>query len=224
VKNSTRNVAILVVVVAAGYGCLSVIFRSVPVRFRLTMEVMDGDQIRTGSSVIEVEYPIYPDGLFPGQNTGDRQVTGYAVTVDLGQKGLLFLTFHDGTRSEAQERKRFRCLLTDIACLPFAAYGTPSRGVDSLFRNQKAALDELLRQNGPREIAFENLPELVRFLNISDKATERIVSPFDLSASFGPGVQLNRVALELTTAPITPEPKTWPGWLKSNKQYAEFGE
>jgi hypothetical protein len=36
------------------------------------------------------------------------------------------------------------------------------------------------------------------------------VSPYDLAASFGPGVELKRVTLELTDDPITPMPEYGP--------------
>ena len=75
-------------VVAAIYGCVFLILQNIPVRFRLTIEVKDGEQIRTGSSVLEVGYPIGPDSLNTGTSSF-RRVIGYAVTVDLGQKGLL---------------------------------------------------------------------------------------------------------------------------------------
>ncbi|TAI60521.1 hypothetical protein CWO89_40240 [Bradyrhizobium sp. Leo170] len=58
------------------------------------VEVQDGDQVKTGSSVIDVAYSIQPDQTvnLGGQDTNPTPV-GYAPTVDLGEKGLLFLTF-----------------------------------------------------------------------------------------------------------------------------------
>ena len=88
-------------VVAAIYGCVFLILQNIPVRFRLTIEVKDGEQIRTGSSVLEVGYPIGPDSLNTGTSSF-RRVIGYAVTVDLGQKGLLFLTFFNAHRTSKQ--------------------------------------------------------------------------------------------------------------------------
>jgi hypothetical protein len=73
-------------VVVAIYGCVSLIWQNISVRFRLTLEVKDGDQIRTGSSVLEVGYPIVPDSLNMGTSSF-RRVIGYAATVDLGEKG-----------------------------------------------------------------------------------------------------------------------------------------
>jgi hypothetical protein len=212
-------------VVVAIYGYVSLIWQNIPVRFRLTLEVKDGDQIRTGSSVLEVEYPISPDSLQLG-GSSFRRVVGYAVTVDLGQKGLLFLTFINAHRTSQQVielNKRIFCALDEAPCLPFAAYAGPgSLPVNSTPSGQKAALDQLLRQSGPREVPFVALPQLVRFFDINDKSTKRIVSPFDLSASFGPGVQLNRVVLELSRSAITPAPQIWPQWLKVKGENYEF--
>jgi hypothetical protein len=204
-------------VIAAVYGCVSLVYPHV--RFRLTVEVKDGDQIRTGFSVIEVVYPLLADGLQPIVGTDPyRRVVGFAPTVDLGAKGLLFLTFVNATRTPQQIikfNKRIFCALNDVACLPFAAYAKPgSLPVGPAFSSQKAALDQLLRQSGPRDVPFITLPRLVRFLDINDKTTARIVSPLDLSVSFGPGVELSRVVLELTNSAIMPEPQIWPKWLK----------
>jgi len=76
-------------------------FYDVHVRYRLTVEVRDGDLIKTGSSVIEASYDIQPAWSWSGP--GNRTpVVGYAPTVDLGDKGMLFLTFSDATRTGAQ--------------------------------------------------------------------------------------------------------------------------
>jgi hypothetical protein len=80
----------------------------------------------------------------------------------------------------------------------------------------------LLHQSGPRDIPFAALPRLVAFTDINNKSTRKIVSPFDLSATFGPGVELRRVVLELTRDAITPEPPKWPPWLKVKGQNTEF--
>jgi len=44
---------------------------------------------------------------------------------------------------------------------------------------------------------------MVTFDDITDPATVRRVDPADLAASFGPGVSLKAVTLEITRAPVT---------------------
>jgi hypothetical protein len=46
-------------------------FYDVHVRYRLTVEVQDGDQIRTGSSVIDASYNVEPDWSPSGPHTYD---------------------------------------------------------------------------------------------------------------------------------------------------------
>jgi hypothetical protein len=215
----------LVVLVAALFWLN---FYSINVRYRLTVEVQDGDQVKTGSSVIDVAYSIQPDQAV---NLGGRDthptVTGYAPTVDLGEKGLLFLTFanapsgpeyHDG-RSRNQQ---ISCPLDDIGCLPFAAYFQPGTSIGVPYSQQKEALHQLLRQSGPRDVPFVTLPKLARFRDINDPQTLVRVSPYDLAKSFGPGVSLKRVILQLTDDPVTAQPQNWPHWLTIRRQNTVF--
>jgi hypothetical protein len=201
-----------------GYLWLS--FYDIHIRYRLTVEVQDGDQIKTGSSVIEASYSIQPDYLSAYPNTYAR-IDGYAPTVDLGEKGMLFLTFSNAMRStegQAERNKQVFCPFTDIGCLPFAAYHKSGKSNDS--GEKQALLRELLRQSGPREVPFIVLPELARFVDADGQHELVQVSPYDLAASFGPGVQLKRVILQLTNASTTPQPQVWPRWLKeSGKMY-----
>jgi hypothetical protein len=203
-------------------------FYPVHVRYRLIVEVQDGDQVRTGSSVIDVAYSIQPDQTvnLGGRNTHPTPV-GYAPTVDLGEKGLLFLTFanapsgaeyHDGRNRNQQ----ISCPLDDIGCLPFAAYFQAGTDIGLSYNQQKEALHQVLRQSGPRDVPFVTLPKLVRFREINDPQTLMRVSPYDLAKSFGPGVELKRVILELTDDPVTSPPKNWPQWLMIKRQNAEF--
>ncbi|SIO53930.1 hypothetical protein SAMN05443247_07650 [Bradyrhizobium erythrophlei] len=212
---------VVLVILVIGFFWLS--FHDVHVRYRLTVEVQDGDQIKTGSSVIDASYSVQPDWSWSGPGAGLSSLTGYAPTVDLGEKGMLFLTFESVTRTPDNIRARnrqFFCANDDIWCLPFAAYGKPGTGVatGTQFSEQKAALDELLRQSGPRDVPFAMLPELARFRDINESLSLTPISLNNLSASFGPGVALKRVILQLTDDRVTPPPGNWPKWLKEKGQ------
>lgn len=212
--------------VILGIGVIWFNFYTIHVRYRLTVEVKDGDQIKTGSSVIDVSYGIQPDSaIYLGGPDTHPTPVGYAPTVDLGEKGLLFLTFASAERSPDQIREFNRhvfCPLDDIGCLPFAAYDKPGANIGLAYSRQKAALDDVLRQSGARDVPFVALPELVRFRNINDPHSLVPVSPYDLSATLGPGVELKRVILELTNDPVTPPSETWPDWMKVKRTNVEF--
>jgi hypothetical protein len=192
-------------------------FYDIHVRYRLTVEVQDGDQLKTGSSVIEALYDIEPTWSWSGPGNSTR-VIGYAPTVDLGDKGLLFLSFANATPTP-EERARWSvyfCGADSMYCLPFEAYG--QRDVRTHYYDREASLKTLLRQTGPRDVPFVALPKLARFRNGDDPRLLVHVSPDNLATTFGPNVQLKRVILQLTDDPITPPPTIWPQWLMIKHQ------
>jgi hypothetical protein len=230
-------VGIVVTLVVVATGLFWFNFYDINVRYRLTLEVKDGDQVKTGSSILEVKYSIIPDSLSSttGGNDPYRRVVGYAPTVDLGEKALLFLTFANAVRTQQQiieVNKRILCLLNNFPCLPFVAYANPgSLPVTSPSSQQKSAIKQLLQQSGPRDVPFVALPALARLPDnnhpwVKPISPSQLSTSFgsglelnrvafdDLAASFGPGVELKRVVLELTRDPITPPPAIWPEWLK----------
>jgi hypothetical protein len=195
-------------------------FYDIHVRYRLTVEVQDGDQLKTGSSVVEALYDIQPTWSWSGPGNATR-VIGYAPTVDFGDKGLLFLTFANATRTPAEivELNNYVfCAGDDMYCLPFDAYGERGTAVATHYDDRKAPLEALLRQGGPRDVPFAALPKLARFKEGDDPRLLVHVSPYNLAATFGPGVELKRVVLQLTEDPMTPPPKIWPQWLTIKRQ------
>jgi hypothetical protein len=205
--------------VAGAVALFRINFYEIHVRYRLTVEVQDGDRLRTGSSVVEASYNIEPSWTWSGPNPHVR-IVGYEPTVDLGKKGLLFLSFSDAARPPRQiveRNKHVFCAADDVYCLPFEAYGEPGTWVPAHNYDRKAPLEILLRQSGPRDVNLAVLPEIIRFTDIKDSHSRRRVSPSDLAASFGSGVELKRVVLQLTADPITPMPEVWPQWLKQQR-------
>jgi hypothetical protein len=211
--------AILVGLALVVVGYLWLSFYDIHVRYRLTIEVQDGDQIRTGSSVIDASYTIQPDYIWAGPNT-HVEIDGYAPTVDLGEKGMLFLTFASMDLTPDQMwlfNKQLICAKDDMWCLPFSAYYEPGTFIGpNTYSGWNAALYALLRHSGPRDVPFICLPLLARTLDVGGEHKLMPVSPGDLGASFGAGVQLKRVILQLTDEPVTPQPQIWPQWLKQS--------
>jgi hypothetical protein len=56
------GILVSLVVLVVGYLWLS--FYDIHVRYRLTIEVQGGDQIKTGSSVLDASYTIQPDYIW----------------------------------------------------------------------------------------------------------------------------------------------------------------
>jgi hypothetical protein len=199
-------------------------FYDIHVRYRLTVEVQDGDQVKTGSSVVEALYDIQPHWSWSGPGNYTR-VIGHAPTVDLGDKGLLFLTFSNATRTPAEINEQNTyvfCAANDMYCLPFEAYGDRGTSVTAHYDDRKAPLEALLRKSGPRDVPFAVLPKLARFRSGDDPRLLIHVSPSNLAATFGPGVKLKRVVLQLTDDPITMTPEILPPPLMDKKQHVEL--
>lgn len=66
---------------------------------------------------------------------------------------------------------------------------------------ERARQLETLR--GVREVSRDRYPLLVTFDDLNDPTTVRRVDPADLAATFGPGVTLRRITLEITDKKMT---------------------
>jgi hypothetical protein len=211
-KGCRISLGIVVGLVLLGMSSCWLAYGPTHIRYRLTIDVKDGDSVRSGSSVVEVAYnvtlPIFR--AFGGLEWA-ASVSGNAVTVDLGTKGLLFAIFRVGNYGNMS------------IYLPIAAYRL--KNPDNSPEQVEADLTQLKRKSGWAAVPKDALPTLIRFGNIDDPNSAEQLDPSNLAASFGAGVELKSVRLELTNDPITPVPAVWPAWLKKldTNQYAAGG-
>jgi hypothetical protein len=90
-KPLTKFAVVCAVIVLGGYAVCSAIYPTLYLRYRLTVDVDVDGVTHTGSGVVEISYVTRPqlseiDGMYdPGH------LHGYAITVDLGERGLLFV-------------------------------------------------------------------------------------------------------------------------------------
>lgn len=193
------TLGVIVGVVLIGVASCTLVYSPTHVRFRLKVDVNEGSVVRTSSSVIRVAYGVAPPVLanLGGSDFGLDGISGNAVTIDLGGRGLLFAILrHD---------------FSNAGYLPIAAYGLPRpySGPQLL-----ATLRQLKQKSGWVQVPSDALPLLIRFRNIEDSNSAQKVDASNLSASFGSDVKLESVTLELTDDPVTPAPSMWPAWLK----------
>jgi hypothetical protein len=211
------GILLVLIVLGAAYAAWSTTFRTTHVRMRVTIDVDENGVEKIGSGVFELSYFTTLDALVVDGRDASPKIKGYAVTVDMGRRGLLFLTFEDALRTTAEQIARNKivfCGLSDIGCLPFAAYGKLVQPQDETYASERKSLALLLNQSGPRDVPFVVLPRLARLPDDKVGTPLVTVSPFDLAASFGPGVRLKNIVLSLTDEPITPPPQSWPIWLR----------
>jgi hypothetical protein len=106
-------VVLVICATSAGAGALAVsLYPKANYAFRLTIRVLIGDEMRSGSGVIAVAAHIPPRWLSGGGNF-ITAVEGEAVFIDLGERGNLFAIPGCGPNAAAD------C----IASLPLGALG-----------------------------------------------------------------------------------------------------
>ena len=191
-------------------------------RYRLTVEVETPQGLRSGSSVIEVRGVKNPDWATPEGRGTRSSFVGEAAAVDLpGGRTLFALLKTDSGLSDASE-------------YPWFAFrdrlAGSSDGLDSL-RMMRAWKGEVAPITGTEELRADNqikqvpvLPMLVMFRNIRDPKSVERVDPLSLEASFGPGVSLRRITVEIADDAGTEDIerrlplKFWEQWAMINSR------
>ncbi len=165
-------------------------------RYRLTVEVETPEGLKTGSSVIEVEQNLGRAGGSPANSQIYRKVRGEAVAVDMPDGRTLFALLRSESDNEWAETVMDRV-------------SPPSRrGSDGpLFDGPLQLKGEVdVPRTYPAYAWLEErsaYPMLVTFGDIDDPTSVEEVDPDDLAATFGEGVVLKRVTVELTNDPVT---------------------
>lgn len=160
-------------------------------RYRLTVVVDTPEGVRQGSTVIEVHTSTQP---LPGPHIQMKAV-GEAAVIDLGNRGLLFaLPRGDGYYNWADQI--YSALTPDppkgLSTSEVAAYSVQAA------QNSRSPIVLPRYFPGSRETPRSGYPLLVRFRNPSDYRTLERVDPDNLASSFGVGVKLRKMIVQIT--------------------------
>jgi len=216
-------VALLAVLTAllALSGCAGASERLPDYRYRLTVEVDTPEGLKTGSSVIEVSTAVAGKYTIPNPSVISQRVRGEAVAVDLGKRGVLFALLHSEGNADWASNVMFR----------FAPDIPPTHDAEGRFDSPahfKARFKAMLRQRGlialpatfPEGSALRDQsprPMLVRFIDIADPTTVEKIDPDNLAATFGEGVKLKRITVQITDDPLTTGIEKRLGWLPDQR-------
>ena len=165
-------------------------------RYRLTVEVDTPEGLKTGSSVIEVKQRLVRAGSNPANIAVERRVRGEAVAVDLPGGRTLFALLRSDNNIE----------------WPTYVMQTLAPHIDSETFAQQ--LDNMLLLEGeivlPRTFPpvghleeRSAYPMLVTFGALDDPTSVEKVDPDDLAVTFGEGVSLERITVQITDDPVT---------------------
>ena len=169
-------------------------------RYRLTLEIETPEGIKTGSGVFQCNTTSSEDSPFKGFRGAGGRLTGEAISVDLGTRGLLFVLLSKSDKSTA-----------NIYALELPVILTNRAGLASDGRLAKPKryefftdyMREVAAVPGKLDVAPDELPTLVRFTNIDDPKSVEKVDPANLAAFFGPGVSWRSITIEITGDPVT---------------------
>jgi hypothetical protein len=218
-KRFAKFLAVCALIVGGVYLAYLVILPTATLRYRPTVDVDVDGVTRTGSGVVEISYQPLPDsfvGAFGGSHfRGDMR--GYAITIDLGERGLLFVVNAWPMLAKPGTGGNGGALFpgaANLASLPLVAYGLPQTGLPS---HMMGLVRELSQKAGSVDVPPEKLPMLVRFRDTNNPLSNEELDPRDLAAALGAGVRLARARLELTNDPVSPMPRNWPKWLVDEK-------
>jgi hypothetical protein len=168
---------------------------------KLTVTVSTPQGEVSGSSVVAVSWA---KNFFSGGWGGalfHLTMRGDATTVDLGGGQFLFavLGYHGSKQC------------TGLIALKLLGDEKLYWSTDSFKRAQAA------RGRGPITLPQQLYPVFLRFRDIKDWATVERVDPDDLAKSFGSGVRLVRVTIEITDDPVTRGIRNVLPWLSGKR-------
>lgn len=163
-------------------GCDFLGFRNWQWNQRLVLEVDTPQGLVSGGSVVTIKVgssPKWAPGMGAGGMSG-RVAAGEASFVEIAPGKYLFALLDEGTEQ-----------------IPYYTF-FPAGDND---RERQATELETLR--GVRRVPHDRLPMLVTFTDIDDPTTVQRVDPDNLAATFGPGVSIKRITLEITDEKVT---------------------
>src|SRR5687768_13830128 len=158
-------------------------------RFRMTVEVETPEGLRTGSSVYEVE-AFATSELITGGGSSDSTLRGEAVAVDLPGRRTLFALLKTVNTAGHD----------DLAFMSMRAFD-PAFDYNRVESARRIRSGDGIRS--PAEVPRSDWPLLVTFGDVGNPQSVERVAPNNLAASFGPGVRLKRITLEVTDDPVS---------------------
>ena len=181
---------------AAVLGGCGVLFPSDRLRQKITVEVETPAGLRSGSSVVETE-------VREGKSWGDASGTtfklkGEAVAVDLPGGRTLFALLRGGETLGDPTAYQTRLLLEALNAGAKANVPVEVEGLN-LMQVRAAAKSAEVSVILPEKL----YPILVTFAGSSDPKRVEKVDPGNFAASFGPGVRLKRITVEVTDEDVT---------------------
>jgi len=172
-------------------------------RFKMTVDVETPEGLKTGSSVYEVE------------TTGSRDLVA-------GGKGSRFMFRGEAVAVDLPDGRTLFALLSTLAMsgldvLPVSSMVAmdPNFDYDWMASTKRIASGDGIKSSA--EVPAGYYPLLVTFTDIDDPSSVQRVDPANLAASFGPGIRLKRITVEVTDDDVTTGIEKRLQWLPKHR-------
>lgn len=196
-RHFPRSLAVVAVVLSALLAACGLIDDTPTYRYRLTVEVETPQGPRSGSSVIEVQTAV-SQGI-PSPGSVSHRVRGEAVAVDLPGGETLFALLR--SENDIDWAKRVMFMLAPEA--PKTAQDPFQARYDAMLTLEGSiVLPRMWPPVGhlPERSAY---PIMATFRDLTDRWSVEEVDPDNLAVSFGQGVRLKRITVQMTDDPVT---------------------
>ena len=191
-------------------------YPSATIRYKMTVEVETPEGIKTGSAVREISMVSRPKRMGEMNDTHMRLEKGEAVVVDLGQRGVLFATLGSATDPVWSFLNAF-----PSPCAEGAVSRCSVKYYSSLKLGDRA---QLSARYYPMFVAFGDLNDpksaknVLEMKSCPDPATgipdnSRCIDKDHFEETFGQGVQLKAIFIEITDQPFFPIVGHFLKWL-----------
>lgn len=174
-------------------------------RFRMTVVVETPDGVKSGSSVYQIDVTQRLQ-VTPESQVRKVALTGESVAVEIAPGQTLFTLLKTVSNNDSFFLMSLRSLQPNCR----QTYGSAEEcTIDAMVSR--------LAKAGPGKpfiVKPDSYPMLVTFSDLDDPTSVARVDPDDLAATFGEGVTLKRVTVELTDDPVTSGIEERLGWFK----------
>jgi hypothetical protein len=178
---------VLLALITTGYVACAEMLPSGTWRYKITVNVETPEGLKTGSAVREVT--ISTATIDAPEVTASKKIIGEAVVIDLAKRGVAFAIIDSG--------------YTDVFNA-FLFHGPTTPAGIKYYRSLKA---------GTKAPLIKGWPRLVYFSDMSNPRSVKEIDPRNMDASFGDGVSIKDIIIEITDEPVTVGIDKWLPWL-----------
>jgi hypothetical protein len=201
----TKALLILAALALGGFMLWKIKYPTYAWNQKLTVTVSTPRGEVSGSSVVSVSWT---RNFFPEGAPFHLTMRGDATTVDLGGGQFLFALL-GYFRSEETH-------CTGLVPLKLLRQKLPLQSNDDYWAPDTFKRVQAASGRGPITLPQQLYPHFLHFRDIKDPTTVELVDPDNLEKSFGPGVRLVRVTIEITDEPVTRGIRKILPWLSRN--------